>query len=276
VAGKEQEYLLGVNQTEFERLRFQHGVWKGVTEGFLDRIGVASCWRCLDVGGGPGFVAMDLRDRVGEGGQVTLLEPSRMYLDWFKNETELRSWKNVRTIHGSAELADIPKGAFDLIFVRWVIAFVADPEAFIQSLVPALAADGVIAFQDYYYEGLSLFPHGGAYDEMPQVVRAYYRSGGGDPYIAGRIPAILRSHGLRIIDYTPHSLAGGPESAIMEWGHRFFVSHIPLMAKKGLISGKQADALLADWHAHRKNPDALFFTPMVVDVAGRLPGKTLT
>ena len=276
MVGKAQEYLLGVNQSEFDRLRFQHGVWRSVTEGFLDRIGVAPGWRCLDAGGGPGFVAMDLRDRVGEAGQVTLLEPSKMFLDWFKDETEMRGWKNVQTIHGSAELADIPKGVFDLIFVRWVIAFALDPAAFIRSLVPALAADGVIALQDYYYAGLSLFPRGGAYDEMAEIVRSYYRSGGGDPYIAGRIPTILRNLGLSIIDYTPHILAGGPESAIMEWAHRFFVPHIPLMAEKRLITGKQADELLADWHAHRKNPDALFFSPMVVDVAGRLPGKTPT
>ena len=271
MVGKEPEYLLGINQIEFERLRFQHGVWKSVTGGFLERIGVAPGWRCLDVGGGPGFVAMDLREKVGESGAVTVLEPSKMFLDWFRNESQQRGWKNVQTIHGSAEHANLPKGLFDLIFVRWVIAFVADAAAFIRALIPALRPGGVIAFQDYYYEGLSLFPRGGAYDGMADVVRAYYRSGGGDPYIAGRIPAILRNHGLNLIDYTPHCLAGGPDSAIMEWGHRFFVSHIPLMAEKGLISAMRADELLADWHAHRTDPDALFFSPLVVDVAAKTP-----
>jgi hypothetical protein len=40
------------------------------------------------------------------------------------------------------------------------------------------------------------------------------------------------------------------------------------MAEKSIISPEQRDALLADWDAHRQNPDALFFSPLVVDVAG--------
>ena len=69
------DYLLGINQTELERLRFQHGVWSSVTNKLFDRIGVKQGWKCLDVGAGPGFVAMDLRERVGESGGVTALEP---------------------------------------------------------------------------------------------------------------------------------------------------------------------------------------------------------
>jgi len=40
------------------------------------------------------------------------------------------------------------------------------------------------------------------------------------------------------------------------------------MAEKDVISREQADALMADWNAHRQNPDSLFFSPLVVDVAG--------
>jgi hypothetical protein len=53
--------------------------------------------------------------------------------------------------------------------------------------------------------------------------------------------------------------------------HRLFVPHFPLMARKGLVSAAECDAMLADWHAHRADPDALFFTPIVVDLAARLP-----
>jgi len=35
-----EEYILGINQEELERLRFQHGVWKDVTDDFFDRIGI--------------------------------------------------------------------------------------------------------------------------------------------------------------------------------------------------------------------------------------------
>lgn len=265
-------YLLGVNQTELDRLRFQHEVWSAVTNAFFGRLKIGRGWKCLDVGAGPGFVAMDLRKRVGDTGEVTVLEPSQYYLEWFRNEVQNQNWTNIKFVLGIAEDAQLPAQYYDLIFVRWVIAFVSDPEKFLIQLVRSLCPGGVIAFQDYYYEGLSVFPRGGAFDEMPKAVKAYYKSVGGDPYVTGLLPGLFRKHGLQLIDFTPHSVAGGPTSDIMEWAHRFFTTHTQAMVDKGIVTQEQGDAMLADWHAHRKDPDALFFAPIVVDVAGKLSG----
>jgi len=263
-------YLLGVNQQELERLQFQHGVWGPVTRRFLQRLGVKKGWRCLDVGAGPGLVSFDLREFVGEPGEVTALEPSALYVKWLETQIAMKGWKNLKCVQGTAEQSPLPARRFDLIFVRWVIAFVADPEQFLAALFPALKTGGIIAIQDYYYEGLSLYPHGGPWDEMPDIVRAYYRSGGGDAYVTAKIPAIFKKYHLKLIDFTPTCLSGGPTSDVTEWAHHFFSLHIPSMAERGLISQEKATALLSDWDAHRKNPDALFFSPLVVDVAGSL------
>lgn len=264
------DYLLGVSQQELDRLQFQHGVWGPVTRKLFGRVGVKQGWRCLDVGAGPGFVSLDLRELVGETGEVTALDPSEFYLNWLTKHLAERGWKNVKCVQGTAEHTALPTRYYDFVFVRWVIAFVPDPEKFLTQLFAALRVGGVIAIQDYYYEGLSLFPRGGAWDAMPDIVRAYYRSGGGDTYVTAKIPAIFKKHGLELIDFTPTCLAGGPTSGVMEWAHRFFSTHTQLMADKGIISHDQADALLADWNAHRRNPETLFFSPLVVDVAGTL------
>jgi len=266
---QQDEYLLGVNRAELERLKFQHRVWKENTDSFLERLNIRKGWKCLDVGAGPGFVTMDLRKRVGPTGEVTALEPSELYLEWLASQAKRRRWKNVETIQGTAETAPLPLKHYNLIFVRWVIAFVSDPANFIRQLVKSLKQGGVIAFMDYWYEGLSLFPQGGAFDNAAAVVRRYYRSGGGDPYITGRIPEMLRSLNVRVVDFTPTQIAGGPDSDITEWGHRFFVPHLPLMAKKGNCSQEEAEAMVRDWLAHRKNPNTIFFSPIVVHVAGR-------
>lgn len=264
-------YLLGINREELERLRFQHSVWGGITNNFFDRLHAGTGWKCLDVGAGPGFVSMDLRERVGETGEVTALEPSKMYLDWFQHNIDQKKWTNVNCINASVEEAVLPEQHYDLVFGRWVIAFVPEAENFLVKLISTLKPGGIIAFQDYYYEGLSLFPQGGAFDRMANVVRSYYRSSGGDAYVTGRIPAIFRKHGLRMIEFAPHSMAGGPESGIMEWAHRFFTVHTQHMVDRGLITQKEGDAVVSDWLEHRSNKDALFFSPIVVDVAGVLP-----
>ena len=261
------DYLFGVNQTELERLQFQHSVWKPVTDKFFDRLNIRQGWKCLDVGAGPGLVAMDLRTRVGDHGEVTALEPSTFYLDWFRGQSKNRGLTNIKYIEGTAEVADLPENYFDFVFSRWVISFVPDPEKFLTRLIASLKKGGILALQDYYYEGLSLYPLGGAFDRMRHVVQAYYRSRGGDPYVAGKVPGIFRKHGLRVIDYTPNCLAGGPESGIMEWAHKFFSVHTQAMIDKGIVQQEEGDAMLADWEAHRENPDAIFFSPIVVDIA---------
>ena len=265
-----QDYLLGVNQTELERLEFQHGVWRQVTDKFLDRLKIAKGWKCLDVGAGPGFVAMDLRDRVGDSGEITSLEPSEFYLEWFRKECETRGWTNTRYILGSAETAELPRGHYDFIFARWVIGFVPDPEKFIVQLLRALRPGGIIAIEDYVYPALKFYPTGGPFDGMCDAVRAYWRAGGGDPDIASRIPSFFRKYGVNLTDYTPNVLAGGPTSGIVEWAHRFFSTHVDAMADRGVITREQGKAMFADWLAHRENPDAMFFSPTVVDVAGVL------
>ncbi len=263
------DYLLGVNRQELERLQFQHSVWGSVTRKFLNRLGVQKGWRCLDVGAGPGLVSIDLREMVGDTGEIVALEPSEFYLDWLRGQIREHRWSNVTCVRGTAEESTLPSGYYDLVFVRWVIAFVPDPEKFLARLFKALRPGGIIAIQDYYYEGLSLYPQGGPWDRMPDIVRAYYRSGGGDAYVTGKIPGIFARNGLSIVDFTPNCLAGGPTSGVMEWAHRFFSMHIPLMAGKGIVSQEQAQQLLTDWQAHRQQQDTLFFSPLVVDVAGR-------
>ena len=264
------QYLLGANEAELERLRFQHWIWKKITDNFFDRVGVKPGWKCLDVGSGPGFTSMDLRERVEPTGEVTALEPSEFYLNWFQQETSARGWTNVKFIQGTAEEADLPLRSYDFIFFRWVIAFVPNPEKFLKHLIAALRPGGIIALQDYWYEGLSLFPRGTSFDRLPDIIRAYYRIGGGDAFVSGRIPSIMRKLGVRVIDFTPNQLAGGPQSDVWEWMNRFLTSHLPLMAEKGIMTKRATEAILNDWATHRNNPDAIYFSPIVVDIAGEL------
>jgi len=265
----QEEYILGINKEELERLRFQHGVWKDVTDDFFDRIGASKGWQCLDVGAGPGFVSIDLRERVGESGSVTALEPAQYYLDHFKSESEKRGWKNIHYVHGTAETATLPKEEYDLIFVRWVVCFVPDPEKFIYNLLPSLKKGGVIAIQDYLYSGLGLYPKGGAFDNALETVVRHWKIKGGDAFIASRIPTIFRALGLDLIDYSPHCKAGGPSSDVIEWADKYFTKHFHIMAKDGATTQEMADAMLQDWYSHRKNPDTIFCSPILVDMAGR-------
>lgn len=268
MADKNTDYLLGANDYELNRLHFQHMVWKEITDDFFDKMNVQKGWKILDVGAGPGFVAFDLMERVGTEGEITALEPSEFFLDHFKRYSEEKGWKNTKAIHGDAETAKLPENYYDVIFARWVIGFVPDPELFISKLMKALKPGGIIALQDYAFDRLLLYPQGGDYDKLSPYAEAYWKYNGGDLKIAVRIPSIFKKLGLKLEMYHPNSLAGSPESTIFAWHHEFITHHIPLMVEKGIMPEDIGKAILADWNAHRANPDAVYFSPMVVDMAG--------
>lgn len=273
MAQKQKTYLLGTNQTELERLHFQHKVWSEVTNQFWDRMGIQKGWKCLDAGAGPGFASIDILERIGEKGTVTLVEPSALYLGHFKREIQQDSrWTpaNYQILNGTVEEVELEENHYDFIFVRWVIAFLKEPESFLKCLLKALKPNGVIAIVDYYYEGLSLYPRGGAFDKVADAVRRYYASVGGNPYITGEIPALFRKHGVDLIDYTPTARVGDNQSELIRWAETFLVPHLQIMADRGIISQEDCKAMIADWKEHKTNPDTRFFAPILMSVGGRL------
>lgn len=265
------EYLLGDSAREVERLRFQHSVWGPVTHRLFHRLHLQPGYRCLDVGAGPGLVSMDLREHVGERGEVIALEPSEFFRDWFHHQVLQRGWTNVHILPGTAYDAALPQSHFDLIFVRWVIGFVPSPEPFLAPLVRALRPGGLIAIQDYIHEGCALFPNGGPWDRFPELMRLWWRSGGGDPFVGASLPVVFRRMGLEVVDYTPTALTGGHDSHVMEWMGRYLYSQLPVMVERKLTTETEAAAIRADWEAHLANPDTVFVSPFVVDIAGRKP-----
>jgi len=266
---KNKDYVLGVSDYELNRLQFQHGVWKEITDTFLNKLGITNGSRVLDAGAGPGFVAMDLLSRVGTNGEVTALEPSEMYVHYSTNFVNENKIQNLIVIDGTVETAELPREYYDVIFARWVISFVPDADEFLERLLAALKPGGIIAFMDYAYEGLALFPKGGAFDKMADAVRAYWIHGGGDPYIGARLPKMFRERNIEMKEYYPVAQCGGPQSGVFQWADKFFDVHIQQMVDLGIVSQTDGDALHADWIAHRSDQDSVFISPTITVIAGR-------
>lgn len=263
------EYVLGANDYELNRLQFQHVVWKEITDSFIDKLEIATGFKILDAGAGPGFVSLDMLERTGNTGEITSLEPSEIYVNYLKNEIDTRKINNIKVIHGSVETAKLPEKYYDLIFARWVISFVPDADNFLDKLLKSLKTGGTIAFIDYAYEGLALFPKGSAFDNMADAVRAYWVHGGGDPYIGARLPGMLRNRNITVTELYPMVQAGGPNSGVFRWADKFFTVHIQQMVDIGVIKQNEGDEMLKDWIEHRNNPDTVFISPTIIAIAGK-------
>jgi SAM-dependent methyltransferase len=109
-------------------------------------------WHCLEVGAGGGSIASWLCERVGRGGSVlatdlditTLSELSRPNL-------EIR-------VHDV--LADeLPAGRFDVIHMRLLLAWLADPATALQRMIAALRPGGWLVAEEMDFGAVAPDPH---------------------------------------------------------------------------------------------------------------------
>lgn len=268
------EYVLGTNEAELARLRLQQEVWGQYTDRFLDRLAIRPGWRCLDLGCGPGFVLESLRKRTGDAGSLVALDESPVWMGYLRQTIADRGWRNVALIESKIEEAPLEPASFDLIFARWVLSFPPRVDAIVGKLAGALKPGGILAVQDYNHEGISVFPESPGFRAVVEGTRALYRSGGGDPWIAARLPGLCRSAGLEILSMTPYGICGGPGSPAWRWADAFFPPFSEKMVRAGHMRESDRELFLREWAQRSANPDSMFFSPYLIDLATRrMPAK---
>ena len=267
------EYVLGSDASELARLGLQQEVWGHVTERFLDRLRIPQGARVLDLGCGPGFVLESLHARLGAHGHITALDPSREWMAHLAQLVARRGWRNVHLVQARVQDAALEERSYDLIFARWVFSFLPEPAALVARLARALRPHGLLAVQDYNHEGISLFPESEGFRAVVRATRALYASRGGDVWAAARLPAHLRAAGLELCDYEANVLCGGPSTPAFRWADAFFPHHSAAMEAQGHLDPAERARFLEEWGARKRDPDAVFFSPIVVDCAARKPGR---
>jgi ubiquinone/menaquinone biosynthesis C-methylase UbiE len=265
------EYPLGTKPAELERLALQQDVWGPLTARLLERAGPLRGGRVVDLGCGPGLLLDEWLARVGPRGEIVLVDEAERWHEHLAGELARRGARNVRLVRARLEELELEPASVELFFARWVFSFLPDPAGVLARLAPALRPGGRIAIQDYNHEGVSLFPESAGFRAVIRATRAWYAEAGGDTFVAGRLPRILRAAGFELVELRPNVLCGGPASPAFRWADAFFPLHVDTMVARDLLSADERALFLAEWAARKADPDALFFSPMVVDALARRP-----
>jgi ubiquinone/menaquinone biosynthesis C-methylase UbiE len=265
------QYPLGTSDLELDRLAFQHEVWGATTRAFLERSGIRRGMRVLDLGCGPGFVAFDLSAMVGAQGSVVALDESPRWIEHVEREVAQRALSNVTAVQARIQDLDLEPAAFDVVFSRWVFSFLSDPAAAAVKLARSLKPGGVLAIQDYNHEGISVYPPSDGFKAAVRATRATYARAGGSAFVSGDMARIFAGAGLEMVDLRTNVQCGGPTSPAFRWADRFFPHFSGVMTERGLMTPAERDQFLREWEERKRDPTALFFSPMIVDAAGRKP-----
>jgi ubiquinone/menaquinone biosynthesis C-methylase UbiE len=129
------------------------------TQATLDRIGLRTGQRVLEVGPGPGRLLIPAARRVLPGGDVVGLEIQPGMIERLKARAAQAGVSNLTPILGDATKSNFPPESFDVIYFCTVLGEIPDREAALQRCYAALKPDGILSiteiFPDPHYQSRS-------------------------------------------------------------------------------------------------------------------------
>jgi SAM-dependent methyltransferase len=188
------EYLLDKEEA-LARRRFDRKseIQDPATTSYLERIGVAEGWRCLEVGGGGGSIAAWLCERVGEQGRVVATDVEPRFL-------RLLDRSNLEVLEHDIVSDDLP-GTFDLVHAREVLCHLPEREAVLAKLVRAVRPGGWILIEDVDVSTDRPDPDASEaeralYEKVTGAIYAFLERRGLDLYFGARMASLLERLGL--------------------------------------------------------------------------------
>jgi SAM-dependent methyltransferase len=266
----EQDYVLGTNEEELQRLGLQHSVWRDAALDCWRRAGITAGSRVLDVGAGPGFAAVDLAELVGAHGEVVAVERSERFVRAGRAACAKRGFGNIRFHELDLMNDPLPAGVFDAAWVRWVASFVPSPAALVAKLAAAVRPGGVALFHEYVaYSTWRLAPRRQRVEEFVARVMESWRAAGGEPDVALELPSLLAQVGFRITSAAPLVHCVRPADHTWRWPSSFIEINLKRLIELGYADEQWAASVRREFAAAQSAPDTLMLTPMVLEIIAR-------
>lgn len=266
------EYVLGTHDAELARLGLQHRLWSEQTFACWYRCGIRPGSVVLDVGSGPGYTAFDLVPLVGSSGRVVAVDESERFIDYVRARASALGVDNIETHVEDVQELTLPAASVDIAYARWVLCFVPKPEAVIERVARSLKPGGVFAVQDYInWAALSLSPRSDVFLRVMPAIGKSWRERGGDPQVGQRLPAMMAAAGLVIEEIRPLQRIARPSDPLWDWPTTFFANFIPMLVEQGMVSEEDWRSFQAEWADRTRDPNAVFWTPSMVEIIARKP-----
>jgi SAM-dependent methyltransferase len=233
------------------------------TERHLQARGVGPGWRCLEIGGGSGTIAIWLAARVGPRGHVLVTDIDTRFFDSLK-------LANVE-VRGHDVIADpLPTGSFDLVHARLVLHHLPNRDEALARMISAVKPGGWLLVEDYDKASMLADPEAGPGEVLLATQMAVLRfldDRGVDRRYGRGLFARLRAHGL---------VGVGAEAQASMW-HRESPGVDVLRAvfeqlREVLIAGNYVSpGQLEDDLARLDDPDFMMPSPVLWSAWGRRP-----
>jgi SAM-dependent methyltransferase len=146
VRGETGKYALATGESAAYRLGILHDLYGPGTRRVLLESGLRGGMRVADFGCGVGMVTALLAELVGPQGQVVGIDSSGAQLAQARRR--LNGGTNIRFVKASATDTGLSPGAFDLVYCRFLLIHLREPERALREMFNLLKPDGILVCED--------------------------------------------------------------------------------------------------------------------------------
>ncbi len=183
-------YIHGTAPSEQKRLA---GLNRMTNAAFLDFLRVPAGARVLEVGSGLGLLAAEVASAAPDVEVVGVeLSPAQI--------AAAAAAPRVRFVQGDAHALDFPDGSFDVVYARYLLEHVADPERVVREMRRVAKTGARVAVCENDVSLLRFDPPCPAFDRAWAIFTQFQASLGGDGLIGRRLYRLLRAAGFTAIE----------------------------------------------------------------------------
>ena len=269
----EEHYVMRGGSKGRDRLRVLSRVVQPTTAQLLARVGVASGWRCLDVGCGGGDVTVQLAE-LAHPATVIGIDIDGPQLEIARREANAAGRTNVEfhAIDAATSDEEIAE-RFDLVYARFLLTHLPEPATALGAMVNVLRPGGVLAVEDIDISGQFCHPPSAAFDRFTTWYTAAHRARGGDPMIGRRLPRMLLDAGVDDVAMNIVQPAGW-RGDITQIAPLTLTNTRQAIVELQLAADDEVDATVAELGALAEEPPTIVSMPRVVQVWGRAPAMS--
>jgi SAM-dependent methyltransferase len=217
--------------------------------------------RLLDVGCGPGAIAVDLAALVAPGEVVGVdLEPGQFAAG--RARARERGRANVRFQAGDAYRLPFADATFDAAFAHAVLYHLREPGRALAEIRRVLKPGGVVGLRDADDGGNIGAPSNPELERAWALIDRIFAHHGGQAHFGRRQRAALRELGfVRVVASASYDCYGTPEATrafAAFWAHFLGDQHAALALSQGWADRAELDRLCAAFRAWGEHPDAFY------------------
>ena len=263
---EENEYILGTDEDELNRLELQHKVWLSEAKYGWDLAEFKSGQTILDLGCGPGYCAEELARIVGKMGRVIGVDKSNAFIAHL-NQIQQSTKLSIEPYLADFNSLLLDDDSLDGMYCRWALAWVSNPKEILAKVRDALKPGGRMVIQEYYQ--VSTFKTNPERPALKKAINAALNSFNESEFkinMGGNLPEYLEALGMRINHLRLIPKLATPGSMTWKWPKTFFHNYFPRLVSMGYLDNQDMEDAIEDLQGLEMLSYATLCCPLVIEV----------